>query len=230
MKRIINGVTYNTDTSAVVARYEYQDDHTRDVEATVYQTRGGAFFIVHSWDQDGDQKHYFEGTTRQNLDRLVTEQDGLEIVDEGILQSPPEAAAETKPGATIFVRVPAALKQRLDEEARAEGQSTNTYALRCFERCLGAEEVVTDIARAWYSLTALTRTPEQFNKKGCLAIANDAEEALDNALRRLGVSSGQLADFGVSQPDTVFINWGGREHRDLHEDSWYGSPASPSSR
>jgi hypothetical protein len=47
VRRVIDGKTYTTDTSIVVARYIYEDDKGYEVEATVYQTKGGGFFIVH---------------------------------------------------------------------------------------------------------------------------------------------------------------------------------------
>ena len=49
---------------------------------------------------------------------------------------PPEAAAEPVPGATIFIRVPTALKSAVDTAARAQKLSGNVWAMRCLERCL----------------------------------------------------------------------------------------------
>ena len=57
----------------------------------------------------------------------------------GNTEDPPEAEAEAEAGATIYIRVPAALKRRVDEAAKAEGVSGNLWAMRCIERCLGAE-------------------------------------------------------------------------------------------
>jgi hypothetical protein len=48
---------------------------------------------------------------------------------------PPEAAAETVPAASIYLRIPAVLKEQIDAAAKASGQSTNAWAIRCFERC-----------------------------------------------------------------------------------------------
>ena len=48
MKRIVDGVTYNTATSTAVARSEWLDDEgATPVTSTLYQTLGGAFFIHH---------------------------------------------------------------------------------------------------------------------------------------------------------------------------------------
>jgi len=148
MKSIIDGKTYNTDTSSVVARYDYIDDDGYDTDAVVYVTRGGALFAVHEWrvpDEDAEGgvrvKRYVETLTRDQLDRLVA-RGGIrggqfEIVDETLVAAPPEAAAEEEPGATIYVRVPASLKRRVDEAARGANVSINAWALRCLETCLG---------------------------------------------------------------------------------------------
>ena len=109
MKRVIDGKTYNTDTSTVVGRYEYKNQNENDVEATVYLNKGGAFFILHQWQVEFEEtvrsKHYMEAVTRAELEALVTDMDNFEIVDDEALQSPPEAGAEPEPGATIYVRV-----------------------------------------------------------------------------------------------------------------------------
>lgn len=149
MKRIINGVTYNIETAAVVAHYRWDDaagQQSIEHKATLYQTRGGAFFLVDEWEdarkdpRTGEwvskTKTEFEALTREEVDELVANTDGLEIVDNSVLEDPPEATAETSPEATIYARVPVALKRRLDEAARAEGQSINAYVTRCLERCM----------------------------------------------------------------------------------------------
>ena len=128
MKRILNGVTYNTDTATVVARYEWTDDNQIRNDVAVYKTRGGAFFRVYSWHQNDTQRFHFEAITRDELEKLVTATDNLEIVDRAAIEERPEAAAETSPEAIVFVRVPATLKLRLDDAARAERQSTNANA------------------------------------------------------------------------------------------------------
>ena len=64
--------------------------------------------------------------------------EAIEIVDESILQPPPEAAAEADAAATIYARVPAPLKDRVDNAAAEAKLSTNAYVLRCLEKCLSA--------------------------------------------------------------------------------------------
>lgn len=140
MKRVIEGQTYNTDTAVTVARYWYVDDKGYDVEAVLHQTRGGAFFIVHKWAVMEHWKFHFEAVTRDEVTRLVQSMDNLEIVDEAAIAEPPEAAAEAEPGATLYVRVPASLKSRVDAAAEIDEVSGNAWAMKCMQRCLALSD------------------------------------------------------------------------------------------
>lgn len=151
MKRVIDGKTYNTDTSTVVARYEYEDDKGYEVEATVYQTKGGAFFIVHEWqtgrrtpsgDWETIAKCDVEATSREELERMINRGDNLEIIDERALSLPPEAEEEPEPVATAYLRLPPALKNRIEVAAAEAGVSLNAWAIRCFEACCDRDKTV----------------------------------------------------------------------------------------
>jgi predicted HicB family RNase H-like nuclease len=106
---------------------------------TLYQTRGGAFFIVHAWENDeGHAKIYFEAMSREEVRRLVERTDNLAIVNSKILDEPPEAEEEDEtPGATLYLRVPASLKERIELAATVAKLSVNAWAMRCMENCLG---------------------------------------------------------------------------------------------
>ena len=59
MKRIIDGVTYNTDTSTRIAASEYDGEYnfeSRDCKAVLYQTRGGAFFVQETVKLDWNER------------------------------------------------------------------------------------------------------------------------------------------------------------------------------
>lgn len=162
MKRIINGVSYNTDTATVVAWYDYVGDEGIEREATVYQTRGGGFFVVHSWEEDGRRRHSFEPTDRSLI---------ADMIGPSALQG-----QQSEPEATIYLRVPASLKKRIEEHAKLEGLSVNSFALRCFERCIGRSRG-TDAQQA-----------EIDNILGCLETGIAGErEAMDAILRRLNL-------------------------------------------
>jgi hypothetical protein len=142
MKRVIDGVSYNTATATVAARWEFEDENGYENEATLYQTRGGAFFVVYVWEvpsrqwgEEPTKKTSFEALSREEVDRIVTKTQNLEIIDEKVLEGPPEATAEAAPAATIYVRVPASLKDRSEGAAKAEGLSINAYMTLCAERC-----------------------------------------------------------------------------------------------
>ena len=53
---------------------------------------------------------------------------------------PPEAAAESEAGATLYLRVPTSLKRRVDEAAKSNKLSGNVWLMRCVEGCLKKEE------------------------------------------------------------------------------------------
>ena len=145
MKRVIDGVTYNTDTATKVATWEYEDDNHYDTVATLYQTRGGAFFAVHVWEVPDSNdiprsKVYFEAMSRDELQRMVERGDNLTILNSGILEEPPEAEAEEAPGATLYIRVPTSLKDKIEAAAGDEKLSINAWAMRCMESCLASRQ------------------------------------------------------------------------------------------
>jgi hypothetical protein len=56
--------------------------------------------------------------------------DGEVKVFSNPFEDPPEATAEPEPGATIYIRVPMALKRSVDEAARAANLSSNVWVMR----------------------------------------------------------------------------------------------------
>jgi predicted HicB family RNase H-like nuclease len=54
----------------------------------------------------------------------------IEILDESVFAPPPEAEEEDKPGATIFVRLPASLKARVEEGAKKGEMSVNALVVQ----------------------------------------------------------------------------------------------------
>ena len=144
MKRIIDGVTYNTDTSTKLATSGYETNYNhveRPCLGTLYQTRGGAYF-VHELIELGWDREEEDNAFRHRCSALSSEQAHKWIMtgDVDILhnpfEEPPEAVAENEPSSTIYVRVPASLKQRIEAAAKADGLSGNAWTMRCVERCL----------------------------------------------------------------------------------------------
>jgi predicted HicB family RNase H-like nuclease len=145
MKRIIDGVTYNTDTSTKLAESEYDVPYNHDdcpCIATLYQTRGGAYFI-HQRIQVGVDQELGVEATRDRFVALSIEEaqkwimEGDTEIFHNPFADPPEAEAEVEPGATIYIRVPSSLKGRVDAAAEEANLSTNALAIRCMEKCIG---------------------------------------------------------------------------------------------
>jgi hypothetical protein len=145
LKRIVDGLTYNTNTSTLLAKAEWELEdqwspyNGAECEGELYQTRGGAFFLVttiHTKDADGEPRDKVElaPMTAERAQAWLLEGD-VEVY-RNPFGDPPEAEAEAETGATIYLRVPAALKRDADEAAREAELSGNAWALRCVERCL----------------------------------------------------------------------------------------------
>ena len=131
MKRIIDGVTYNTETATRIALKEEKSPFGGTIQEEMYVTRGGAFFMAVRYPEDDHIRIY--PRRRFEVEHWLT--DGSVDVFTDILPVPPEATSETSAGATIYIRVPKILKHRLEAAAEANGQSLNVWVTRCLERC-----------------------------------------------------------------------------------------------
>ena len=138
------GVTYNTDTSVRLAESRWQGILGEKFFGTLYQTRGGAFFVDleitrERWNElehepQTEVVHEFWPKSPDQAQKWMVEGD-VEVFHNPFEE---QAAAETEPGATIYIRVPASLKKRVDDAARADNVSANVWAMRCLEQCLKA--------------------------------------------------------------------------------------------
>lgn len=64
MKRIVNGVTYNTDLVTIIGRSVWDDEEFSN-ESTLYVTRGGAYFVVFSEEKKVWSERDHEYQTRE---------------------------------------------------------------------------------------------------------------------------------------------------------------------
>ena len=148
MKWVVEGVAYNTATSTLLATKKWSDPHEDDrglvgpyFESTLYQTQKGAYFVHQStsWWNPIFENHE---AGHDDCFPLNAEQASAWFLrgNVKIFHNPfgevPEAAAEAEPGATIYLRVPATLKHRVDQAASAAGMSSNAWVMRCIEACL----------------------------------------------------------------------------------------------
>jgi predicted HicB family RNase H-like nuclease len=154
MKRIINGVTYNTDTSTLIAMAEvdhganpYASEPAKNERMWLYQTRGGAFFLhtcTETYRRNNEGK--FRAVTRDEFEPLSTSEAQhwvtgsrsrqVEIMNEKVFGEPPEAEAEETLSATLYTRMPASLKQQIETAAAEDKLSANAWVIRCTESCL----------------------------------------------------------------------------------------------
>jgi hypothetical protein len=142
MKRIVDGKTYNTASSTIVAEGTYKDDdQSLVIETTVFKNRSGVYFAVdantqgyrdrngeaqerswHQWDVLGDEATAAAYCEKNEL----TIFHGFDALPE----------ADDAPDDTIYVRVPRVLKLAVEAKAKAEDLSINAFAMRCLERCI----------------------------------------------------------------------------------------------
>ena len=153
IKQVIDGKTYNTETARCHATVElmgYRTDQRgrfttntpKKVGTTsLYENRGGAYFLVRDYDPDVSPEPEVVGQFR--------------IHDRGVIPLKPEEAlgwAESKAldpdemfGKTgdqtgaILLRVPQTLKLAIEKFAAVAGVSTNTWLMRCAERAIASE-------------------------------------------------------------------------------------------
>src|SRR6266404_2783921 len=108
MKRIVNGVTYNTDTSTALGKKTWEDDGEatnqpqRQIEV-LYVNRGGAYFIHEEktylvWNQREQVReertdHSFIPQSADDAQKWLLEGDDVEVFDNPF-GDPPEATAE----------------------------------------------------------------------------------------------------------------------------------------
>lgn len=133
MKRIIDGKTYNTDTSTLIARDLWAGNG--EFQEELYLTRGGSFFTVVSEPYNPDAPPaMFTPKTKEEAGQFIQDGTDLELYDTSIFAEPPEAAEEEgEPEATLYIRVPRSLKDICEARAKEAGLSLNSWVLRCVE-------------------------------------------------------------------------------------------------
>jgi predicted HicB family RNase H-like nuclease len=152
MKRVIDGVTYNTDTATLIAKADddteldkYSGEPAKSLELRLYQTRGGAFFLhMHTETSRANSEGEWRDIVRDEFEPLTASEAQHWVAKSGyqvevlndVFGEPPEAAAEAQPGATLYVRVPASLKEQIEAAAEMEKVSVNAWMMRCAEFCI----------------------------------------------------------------------------------------------
>lgn len=147
LKRIKDGVTYNTATATFLGGYVFEgrDDTNADdafVSEELYQTRSGRFFLVVEGGPGAPAESrnsrsgepYVCGWTWLPLTEVQARQ-WAEVRDEH--QAFPDLDEdENSEVRMISLRVPPVLGAKLTSAAAGAGVSRNDWILRCLEQCL----------------------------------------------------------------------------------------------
>jgi HicB-like protein involved in pilus formation len=131
MKRIIEGQTYNTETSTEIVSGE--NFHSSAWWA-LYQTRAGAFFKV-VINHDGEEVLFFDRVSDEEAAQIVAERapNLLEKYFDGMF---PEGGSAEK---RLTVRLPINLAKRIEAAAELKGASVNAYVMRALEKVVAED-------------------------------------------------------------------------------------------
>lgn len=199
MKRIIEGVTYNTDTAIEIA-YSWKKD-SKDKYVTLYQTRKGDFFF-HIQNYESSLGHIDENY--DDPKRFI------EIADEVYINPFSSAEKEMQRETAVFVRLPEPLKRAMETAAKAQGVSVNHWIVRRVEeglRMTNAEAV------------PVTAPAEDRGKTKPQPAANveapkgDRARPLTPLQQRAAHRMAERARFNMTRPMTIF------DTRRLQQDS-----------
>jgi predicted HicB family RNase H-like nuclease len=125
-KRIINGKSYNTETSTLVHSVSARNDMVFD---GLYQTKHGAFFLY--WYDEDREAGGIKPMSDDDAQRWLEKHDADAVIIERYFGTFPEAgAAESR----ITLRLPGNLYNRVAASAAAANLSMNTYLMRLLER------------------------------------------------------------------------------------------------
>jgi DNA polymerase I len=143
MKRIVDGVAYNTDTSTWVARKSAtrQDEKGREVDemTILFQTAKGAYFLHKTasvlLNVRNNEKREADEIIPMTADEARTWMlnGDVQVIHDPFAEGIPEAEPEAEQGATIYLRVPASLKQRVEAAADQANRSCNAWIIKCLE-------------------------------------------------------------------------------------------------
>ena len=141
--RIIEGKTYNTETSTLLASWSsFETPDTAggpEYGQILFQSRHGAYFL---YDFDDRRDPWEDGYQRiiplepEQAQRWAEKYCSADVVESVFGEMPEAAEAEAK----VTLRMPEVLRRRLAAMAEARGQSMNAAIVRCLERCVAAGE------------------------------------------------------------------------------------------
>lgn len=124
VKRVINSVAYNTDTSELVAKAKGRD-------WSIYRTRAGAYFICFGSNEQDEIQPLERDRVRAIIANTDAEyRDGdFRVLDDEILSAIPGTNSGDTKESVIFLRVSSAMKKSIELVAKDSGQSVNSWLL-----------------------------------------------------------------------------------------------------
>jgi predicted DNA binding CopG/RHH family protein len=138
-KRIIEGVTYDTQTATQIYLNIPDDEDWPDAVrgaslawAGLYQTRHGAFFEV-CVDHDGENSRVTP-LTDVEAQKLV-EKHANHLVEQLFGEQPELGSAERR----LTVRLPVGLARRVEDAAKARDVNVNAYIMRALEQAVSTD-------------------------------------------------------------------------------------------
>lgn len=134
-KRIIDGKTYNTETSTQIGGWT-SDEGWYSYGDYLYQTRHGAFFRYTFLDGQAEDDHdtitpFTPDEARKWLEEKMSW--NPDLIEKLFGEMPEAGSGEVK----FTLRMPESLRTRLAEKAEANKQSLNAWMVRCLENCSG---------------------------------------------------------------------------------------------
>lgn len=135
-KRIIDGKTYNTETSTMIAGYWDEEHPPVTFGNFLYQSRHGAFFRYE--EQDGYGEDDYQRITPLAPAEAQAWLEKYQSYDPELIERLFGEMPEAGSGEVKFtLRMPESLRTRLAAKAEANKQSLNAWIVRCLEGCAG---------------------------------------------------------------------------------------------
>jgi hypothetical protein len=119
-------------------------------------------------------------------------------------EDPPGATAEAEPAATLYVRVPAALKHSVDEAAAKDRLSSNAWTMRCIEDCLDMRlpceinevwNIAAGLAAPWSSDTKGSDYGDEYKLKTATEALAEIQALVEQFARRT-LGTGDISKIG----------------------------------
>jgi hypothetical protein len=135
MKKLVNGISYNTETSVRVAEQRWDGDDG-PCFGTLYITRAGNYFVdlettKQVWNQRTEQQeeqvtHEFQPMSSEQANKWMVDGTETEVFHDpwGV------TGDDDGPESTLYIRIPTPFKRRIEEAAEAAGVSVNTLVTR----------------------------------------------------------------------------------------------------